>query len=197
MSANYESGSSEVEVVKERLKTELSEKEAEVQRLLESVQVLFLSTAQASLSVVNLGKLFSVQVAEEAGKELQERLDINLDSSMKNEEEYEQKISTLESKLNLLEGSLKESEENLSSKAEELRDANEKVEDLQNCLEQMQSAESKLKEIKDLHDQKVLELRDANEELEEFKRIADERGISKVDLEKELIGLREQVKVLV
>ena len=64
-------------------------------------------------------------------------------------------------------------------------------------LEQMQSAESKLKEIKDLHDQKVLELRDANEALEEFKRIADERGISKVDLEKELIGLREQVKVLV
>jgi len=170
LSANYESGSSEVEVVKERLKTELAEKESEVQRLLESVQV-----------------------AEEAGKELQERLDINLDSSMKNEEEYEQKISTLESKLNLLEGSLKESEENLSSKAEELRDANEKVEDLQNCLEQMQSAESKLKEIKDLHDQKVLELRDANEELEEFKRIADERGISKVDLEKELIGLREQV----
>ena len=197
LSANYESGSSEVEVVKERLKTELAEKEAEVQRLLESVQVLLLSTAQASLSVVNLGKLFSVQVAEEAGKELQERLDINLDSSMKNEEEYEQKISTLESKLNLLEGSLKESEENLSSKAEELRDANEKVEDLQNCLEQMQSAESKLKEIKDLHDQKVLELRDANEELEEFKRIADERGISKVDLEKELIGLREQVHVLV
>ena len=37
------------------------------------------------------------------------------------------------------------------------------------------------------------ELRDANEELEEFKRIADERGVSKVDLEKELIGLREQV----
>ena len=30
--------------------------------------------------------------------------------------------------------------------------------------------------------------------MEEFKRIADERGISKVDLEKELIGLREQVK---
>merc|ERR1719204_2969257 len=65
LSANYESGSSEVEVVKERLKTELAEKEAEVQRLLESVQV-----------------------AEEAGKDLQERLDINLDSSMKNEEEY-------------------------------------------------------------------------------------------------------------
>ena len=39
----------------------------------------------------------------------------------------------------------------------------------------------------------VHELRDANEELEEFKRIADERGVSKVDLEKELIGLREQV----
>ena len=32
--------------------------------------------------------------------------------------------------------------------------------------------------------------------MEEFKRIADERGISKVDLEKELIGLREQVKEL-
>ena len=40
------------------------------------------------------------------------------------------------------------------------------------------------------------ELRDANEELEEFKRIADERGVSKVDLEKELIGLREQVNFL-
>ena len=60
-------------------------------------------------------------MAEEAGKELQERLDINLDSSMKNEEEYEQKISTLESKLNFLEGSLKESEENLSSKADKIQ----------------------------------------------------------------------------
>merc|ERR1712108_114402 len=58
---------------------------------------------------------------------------------------------------------------------------------------QMQSSEGRLKEMKDLLDQKVHELRDANEELEEFKRIADERGVSKVDLEKELIGLREQV----
>ena len=58
MSANYESGSSEVEVVKERLKTELAEKESEVQRLLESVQVMLLPTAQASLFVGNLGKLF-------------------------------------------------------------------------------------------------------------------------------------------
>merc|ERR1712226_1640825 len=59
--------------------------------------------------------------------------------------------------------------------------------------EQMQNSEARLKEAKDLCDQKSLELRDANEELEEFKRIADERGNSKVDLEKELIGLREQV----
>merc|ERR1712226_1551627 len=54
-------------------------------------------------------------------------------------------------------------------------------------------SEARLKEAKDLCDQKSLELRDANEELEEFKRIADERGNSKVDPEKELIGLREQV----
>ena len=99
---------------------------------------------------------------EEAEKELQERLDINLESSMKNEEEYEQKIAALETKLGLIEGNLKESEDNLSSKAEELRDANEKVEDLQNCLEQMQSAEGRLKEMKDLLDQKVLTYKSTN-----------------------------------
>ena len=99
--------------------------------------------------------MFLTQVHEEAEKELQERLDINLESSMKNEEEYEQKIAALETKLGLIEGNLKESEDNLSSKAEELRDANEKVEDLQNCLEQMQSSEGRLKEMKDLLDQKV------------------------------------------
>merc|ERR1719234_769104 len=158
---NNESGASEVEIVKERFKTEMVEKEVEVKRLLESVQV-----------------------HEEAEKVLQERLDINLESSMKNEEEYEMKIVALETKMGVIESNLKESEDNLSSKAEELRDANEKAEDLQNCLEQMQNAEGRLKEMKDLLEQKVHELRDANEELEEFKRIADERGISKVTWKK-------------
>ena len=111
-------------------------------------------SVEQNYSPDNEGTLFS-QVHEEAEKELQERLDINLESSMKNEEEYEQKIVALETKLGLIEGNLKESEDNLSSKAEELRDANEKVEDLQNCLEQMQSSEGRLKEMKDLLDQKV------------------------------------------
>ena len=147
--------------MKERLKTEMSEKEAEVKRLLERVQVpwsyfQFLVEPNCSQDIEGgfMANLF-YQVHEEAEKELQERLDINLESSMKNEEEYEQKIAALETKLGVIEGSLKESEDNLSSKAEELRDANEKVEDLQNCLEQMQSSEGRLKEMKDLLDQKV------------------------------------------
>ena len=68
LSANHESGSSEVEVVKERLKTELAEKEAEVQRLLESVQVMLLPTAQASLSVGNLGRLFLFRWLRKQGR---------------------------------------------------------------------------------------------------------------------------------
>ena len=41
LKTNNESGASEVEVFKERMKTEVAEKEAEVKRLLESVQVHF------------------------------------------------------------------------------------------------------------------------------------------------------------
>jgi len=137
---------------------------------------------------------------QESSKELQQRLDYNLESSMKTEEELEAKVKSLtheiqsfKTNLDNSEVNLKEAEDNLTLKAEELRDANDKVEDLQILLEKMQSNEAKAKELKDLLDLKVLELRDANEELEEFKRIADERGNSKMDLEKELQSYKEQV----
>ena len=41
LKTNNKSGASELEVFKERMKTEVAEKEAEVKRLLESVQVHF------------------------------------------------------------------------------------------------------------------------------------------------------------
>ena len=91
----------------------------------------------------------------EVTKELQTRLDYNLESSMKTEEELELRIKKLE--------------------------------------EQIQSKDEELHDFDDKFNSKVLELRDANEELEEFKIIADERGITKVDLEKELQSLKEQV----
>eukprot|EP00092_Neocalanus_flemingeri_P054245 GFUD01063881.1.p1 GENE.GFUD01063881.1~~GFUD01063881.1.p1 ORF type:complete len:1583 (+),score=606.32 GFUD01063881.1:211-4959(+) len=169
--------SSQIDIMVESHKTEIGEKENEIKKLHESLLTL-----------------------EESAKELQERLNYNLESSMKTEEEFETKIQSLEetmrsTEVNLCttESNLKEAEENISLKAEDLRDANEKVEDLQIHLEKMQNYEAKAKECKDFLDQKVHELRDANEELEEFKRIADEKSSLKIDLEKELHSLKEQV----
>jgi len=177
ISSNENQESNKIDILVESHKTVLEEKDNELRKLQEKVIII-----------------------EESAKELQERLDYNLESSMKTEEEYESRIKSLDSMVKITqesvrksESNLKEAEENISLKAEELRDANEKVEDLLIHLEKMQNFEAKSKELSDILDQKVIELGNANDELEELKRISDEKSNSKIDLEKELQSLKEQV----